>query len=108
MEVDQNEAWPYNLLCRIFDQEELEILKWNTPKELEAFLIYTIRDAYSDRKLLTEYRLDRSDVNELAELLKKKGYSCDLTRARNDLRIAYWPENLLVAGLDQIPGTPLP
>ena len=27
MEVNQNEAWPYNLLCRIFDQEELEILK---------------------------------------------------------------------------------
>lgn len=236
MEVNQNEAWPYNLLCRIFDQEELEILNWNAPKELEAFLIYTIRDAYSDweadiivlhfmeqmppekiagklrlkknrvdavikkagkklqdpalkdtyrkglqwrvtrekqdayiagyrkgyaraikgveskegdlvdaytevcfdlpghnhpvaflepseelynsmyfagidvigqlleaddRKLLTEYRLDRSDVNELAELLKKKGYSCDLTRARNDVRIAYWPENLLVAGLSE-------
>ena len=48
MEVNQNEVWPYNLLCRIFNQEELEILKWNAPKELEAFLIYTVRDAYSD------------------------------------------------------------
>lgn len=39
MEVNQNEAWPYNFLCRIFDQEELQILKWNEPKELEAFMM---------------------------------------------------------------------
>ena len=48
MEVNQNEAWLYNFLCRIFDQEELQILKWNEPKELEAFLIYSVRDAYSE------------------------------------------------------------
>lgn len=236
MEVNQNEAWPYNLLCRIFDQEEILILKMNAPKELEAFLIYTVRDAYSDwdadiilkffmeqmppeeiarklrlqmnridevimnagkrlqdpvlkdtymkglqwrvtrekqdaytagyrkgyahgikgveasegnhgnaftdvffnlpghnhpvaflepseevynamyitgihevkqlldtddRKLMTEFRLAQSEVNELAELLKKKGYSCSLTRARNDISISFWPENLLIAGLTE-------
>lgn len=236
MEVNQNEVWPYNLLCRIFNQEELEILKWNAPKELEAFLIYTVRDAYSDweadiivlhfmeqmppeaiakkmrrqkeridevvanagdklkdpllmdtyrnglawrvtnelqkayiagyrkgythaikgmeekvgdhgnaftnlffdlpghnhpvaflepseetynamyfagihdvkelleaddRKLMTEFRLDQSQINELAELLKKKGYSCILTRARNDITISYWPMNLLMGSLSE-------
>ena len=236
MEVNQNEVWPYNLLCRIFNQEELEILKWNAPKELEAFLIYSVRDAYSDweadiivlhfmeqmppeaiakkmrrqkerieevianagdklkdpllmetyrhglawrvtnelqkayiagyrkgythaikgleervgdhgnaftnlffdlpghnhpvaflepseetynamyfagirdvkelleaddRKLMTEFRLDQSQINELAELLKKKGYSCILTRARNDITISYWPMNLLMGSLSE-------
>lgn len=236
MEVNKSEAWPFNLLCRIFDQEELEILKWNAPKELEAFLIYTVRDAYSDweadiivlhfmeqmpaeviakkmrrqkeridevitnagdklkdpllletyrhglawrvtnelqkayiagyrkgythaikgmeekvgdhgnaftnlffdlpghnhpvaflepseetynamyfagihdvkelleaddRKLMTEFRLNQTEINELAELLKKKGYSCNLTRARNDISISFWPENLLIAGLTE-------
>ena len=236
MEVNQNEVWPFNLLCRIFNQEELEILKWNAPKEMEAFLIYSVRDAYSDweadiivlhfmeqmppeaiakkmrrqkerieevianagdnlkdpllmetyrhglawrvtnelqkayiagyrkgythaikgleervgdhgnaftnlffdlpghnhpvaflepseetynamyfagirdvkelleaddRKLLTEYRLDRSEIDEIAELMKKKGYCCNITRARNNIRIAYWPERLLVAGLSE-------
>ena len=48
MEVNQTEVWPYNLLCRIFNQEELQLLKWNAPKELEAFLIYTVRDAHSE------------------------------------------------------------
>ena len=48
MEVNQNEVWPYNLLCRIFDQEDLVELKANAPKELAAFLAYTVRDVYSD------------------------------------------------------------
>lgn len=43
-----------------------------------------------DRKLLTEYRLDRSEIDKIAELMKKKGYSCNITRARNNIRIAYW------------------
>lgn len=55
MAVNQNEAWPYNLLCRIFDQEELQLLKWNAPKEREAFLSYTVRDAYRDLSLRQEY-----------------------------------------------------
>ena len=236
MEVNQNEVWPFNLLCRIFNQEELEILKWNAPKEMEAFLIYSVRDAYSDweadiivlhfmeqmppeaiakkmrrqkerieevisnagdklkdpllmdtyrhglawrvtnelqkayiagyrkgythaikgleervgdhgnaftnlffdlpghnhpvaflepseetynamyfagirdvkelleaddRKLMTEFRLDQSQINELAELLKKKGYSCILTRARNDITISYWPMNLLMGSISE-------
>ncbi len=236
MAVNQNEAWPFNLLCRIFDQEELQLLKWNAPKELEAFLIYTVRDAYSDweadiivlhfmeqmppeaiaekmrrqkerieeviayagdklkdpqlmetyrhglawrvtrelekayiagyrkgyshaikgmeeksrdhgnaftnvffdlpghnhpiaflepseetfnamyfagihdvkeileaddRKLMTEFRLDQSQINELAELLKKKGYSCNISRARNEISLSYWPENLLIGGLTE-------
>ena len=54
MTVNQNEAWPFNLLCRIFDQEELQLLKWNAPKELEAFLIYTVRDAYKDYQLSSQ------------------------------------------------------
>ena len=236
MEVNLSEVWPFNLLCRIFDEEEIQILKMNAPKELEAFLIYTVRDTYSnrdadiilkyfmeqipseeiarelrlkkdridevikiagrklrdpelkdtyrkglqwrvtrekqdayiagyqkgyahaikgvaskegdlvdafsevcfdlpghnhpiafldpseelynamyfagievigqlleadDRKLLTEYRLDRSEIDEIAELMKKKGYCCNITRARNNIRIAYWPERLLVAGLSE-------
>ena len=236
MEVNQNEVWPYNLLCRIFDQEDLVELKANAPKELAAFLAYTVRDVYSDwdadiilkffleqmppeviakklrlqkervnevianagnklkdptlmetyrkglrwrveqekqkayvvgyrkgyrhaingvpsatedhgnaftdvffdlpghnhpvsflepseeaygamyfagihevkqlldadeRKLLTEYRLGQNEINEIVSLLKKKGYSCTLTKSRNDISISYWPDNLLIAGLTE-------
>lgn len=236
MEVNHKESWPDNLLSRIFNQEDLQALKANAPKELEAFLIYSVRDVYSDwdadiilkyfleqmspeviaskmrlqkdrvneviasagdklqdpllketyqkglawrieqekkkayvagyrkgyshalkgveakegdhgnaftdvffdlpghnhpvaflepseetynamyfagihevkqlldaddRKLMTEFRLDQSEINELAELLKKKGYSCNLTRGRNQISISYWPENLLIGGLTE-------
>lgn len=236
MVVNHNKAWPFNFLGRIFDQEELKILKCHAPKELEALLIYTVRDAYSDweadaiilyfmeqmppeeiarkfrrqqerveevianagerlkdpellktyqhglawrvtreletayiigyrkgyshavkgmevkvedhgnaftdlffdlpghnhpiaflesseetynamyvsgirdvkelleaddRKLMTEFRLDQSQISELAELLKKKGYSCNLTRARNDISISSWPMNLLIGSLSE-------
>ena len=37
MAVNQNEVWPFNLLCRIFDQEELQLLKWNAPKDWKHF-----------------------------------------------------------------------
>lgn len=236
MEVNQNEAWPYNLLCRIFNQEELQILKWNAPKELEAFLIYTVRDAYSDwdadvilkyfmdqmppdaiakslrlkkdrvedvllhagenlkdpllmetyrkgllwrveqekhkayiagyhkgyvcalngtatapenrdnaftdlffdlpghnhpvaflepseevynslyfagirtvkqimdsddKKLMTEFRLDQNQINEIAKVMKAKGYSCPITRGRMELNLSFWPENLLIGSLSE-------
>ena len=55
-----------------------------------------------DRKLMTEFRLDQSQINELAELLKKKGYSCILTRARNDITISYWPTALCSIGIPLI------
>lgn len=46
METNHNEVWPFNLLCRIFDPEALEDLKADPPVELEAFLVYVIRDMY--------------------------------------------------------------
>ena len=38
MVVNHNKAWPFNFLGRIFDQEQLKILKCHAPKELEALL----------------------------------------------------------------------
>ena len=54
-----------------------------------------------ERKLLTEYRLGQNEINEIVSLLKKKGYSCTLTKSRNDISISYWPDNLLIAGLTE-------
>ena len=223
MEVNLQKNWPDNMLSRIFDPEDLAALKREAPKELEAFLAYTVRDVYSDwdadiilkyflehmspeviarkmrlqmervnevienagdklkdpilmetyrkglrwrveqekrkayvtgyrkgyrhaiigvpsttedhgnaftdvffdlpghnhpvtflapseetygamyfagihevkqlldaddRKLMTEYRLDQNEINEIAALLKKKGYSCNLTRRRNEISIS--------------------
>lgn len=236
MEVNHNEPWPYNLLCRVFNQEDLIALKANAPKELEAFLIYSVRDVYSDwdadvilkyfmdqmppdaiaksmrlpkdrvedvllhagenlkdpllmetyrkglvwrveqekqkaylagyhkgyvyalngtavaqetrdnaftdlffdlpghnhpiaflepseevynslyfagirtvkqimdsddKKLMTEYRLDPNQINEIAKVMKAKGYSCPITRGRLELHLSFWPDNLLIGSLSE-------
>ena len=46
METNHNEVWPYNLLCRLYDPDELQELKADPPVELAAFLTYVIRDIY--------------------------------------------------------------
>ena len=44
MNYNQSEVWPFNLLCRVFDPEELQALKADPPADLNAFLIYAIRE----------------------------------------------------------------
>ena len=74
MTVNQNEAWPFNLLCRIFDQEELQLLKWNAPKELEAFLIYTVRDAYSEWEadIIVLHFMEQMPPEAIAEKMRRQ------------------------------------
>ena len=74
MTVNQNEAWPFNLLCRIFDQEELQLLKWNAPKELEAFLVYTVRDAYSkwEADIIVLHFMEQMPPEAIAEKMRRQ------------------------------------
>lgn len=74
MAVNQNEVWPFNLLCRIFDQEELQLLKWNAPKELKAFLIYTVRDAYSEWEadIIVLHFMEQMPPEAIAEKMRRQ------------------------------------
>ena len=74
MEVNHNEPWPYKLLCRVFNQEDLIALKSNAPKELEAFLIYSVRDVYSDwdADVILKYFMDQMPPDAIAKSLRLK------------------------------------
>lgn len=70
MKHNHNEAWPFNLLSRIFDQEELIALKADPPMELEAFLIYTVRDMYPkiEAEMILQHFMEEMAPAQIAEM----------------------------------------
>ena len=66
MEVNKNEAWPFNLLCRIFDQEELEIEE--TLTERETYILYSFyRDRMRMRDIGERYGIQAERCRQIRE-----------------------------------------
>ena len=72
MEVNHYEVWPFNLLCRIFDLEELQALKADPPADLNAFLVYVVREMYSniDADVIILHYMGQMSHEGIAEMLK--------------------------------------
>ena len=72
MEVNHYEAWPFNLLCRIFDPEELQALKADPPADLNAFLVYVVREMYPniDADVIILHYMGQMSHEGIAEMLK--------------------------------------
>lgn len=68
MEENHYERWPFNLLCRIFDPEELKALKTDPPADLSAFLIYTVRDLHPeiDAEMILLHFMEKMTSEEIA------------------------------------------
>lgn len=72
MENNHNEVWPYNLLCRILDQGELQALKSDPPAALAPFLIYTIREMYPniDADVIILHFMGQMPSERIGEMLE--------------------------------------
>ena len=72
MNYNQTEVWPFNLLCRVFDPEELQALKADPPADLNAFLVYVVREMYSniDADVIILHYMGQMSHEGIAEMLK--------------------------------------
>ena len=72
MNYNQTEVWPFNLLCRVFDPEELQALKADPPADLNAFLVYVVREMYSniDADVIILHYMGQMSPEGIAEMLK--------------------------------------
>ena len=87
MEDNHYEAWPYNLLCRILDQEELQMLKAAPPAALGPFLTYTIREIYPnlDADVIILYFMGQMEPKKIGEMLDvSDGQVTDILAAAGD------------------------
>ena len=87
MEDNHYEVWPYNLLCRILDQEELQMLKAAPPAALGPFLTYTIREIYPnlDADVIILYFMGQMEPKKIGEMLDvSDGQVTDILAAAGD------------------------
>lgn len=83
------------------------IASLHAPAELHHTLydsgIRTVKELLDadDQKLMQECLLNQTEINELESILRKNGYSCPLTRSRNQFNYSFWPVNLMIPGLSE-------